>query len=527
MGNRIVATQCHHAPERARATRAAVARMALCAGALVSGASGAAPPVACASPRADTAGIPISLAPARDARTFYVRADGGDAVQCTGRADAAYPGSGSGKACAWKSPEIALPPSGPARISGGDTLLIGAGTYRIGDNGYLQPIPGGRSAATPTRVIGKPGTMPKIVGVGGIHRVLNLEGSSNVEVGRLEITDNSDCVFRHANPRVACNDAMAWARVGLYAKSSSNVWLHDLDIHGLAARGINAGLLSNWTLDRVRINRNGTAGWDGNVGDRGSDSGRMILRDVEIAWNGCGERVATGEPWACWAQSAGGYGDGFGTTETGGTWLIEDANVHHNTSDGLDLRYMDGADGTSVTVRRLRAVANAGNQLKIKGNALVEDSVLVGHCSFFRNRFFMGDEDLCRADGSTLQLVLTGGDTVTVRRNTIAGEGAVQIGHSEGDDSDRILVRDNLVMGFPYYRRPSRQSAFDGGKSRARIQSTGNIAWRVDECPDGARCEAPPKLANTTLAAFDARPLPGNPGGGKAGAMPCSAAAGR
>ena len=51
-----------------------------------------------------------------------------------------------------------------------------------------------------------------------------------------------------------------------------------------------------------------------------------------------------------------------------------DAFIHHNTSDGLDLRYMDGADGPNVTLRRIYSVANAGNQVKIKGNSLIENS---------------------------------------------------------------------------------------------------------------------------------------------------------
>jgi len=81
------------------------------------------------------------------AATYYVRADGGDAAQCNGRADAAYPGSGTAQNCAWKNPSIALPNSGTARIAGGDTLLIGAGTYQIGSGGYMQPIPSGTTTA--------------------------------------------------------------------------------------------------------------------------------------------------------------------------------------------------------------------------------------------------------------------------------------------------------------------------------------------------------------------------------------------
>src|SRR5688572_8930136 len=76
------------------------------------------------------------------AATFYVRTDGGDASQCTGRGDAAYSGSGTGQACAWKHPFFALAPNGTKRIAGGDTLLIGSGNYIIG-----QGAPGAGSCS--------------------------------------------------------------------------------------------------------------------------------------------------------------------------------------------------------------------------------------------------------------------------------------------------------------------------------------------------------------------------------------------
>lgn len=457
-------------------------------------------------------------------KTYHVRSDGGDASQCTGRSDAAYPGSGSARDCAWKNPDIALPPSGPPRIAGSDTLLIGSGSYQIGSSGQMQPIPSG-TPNMPTRVMGKSGAPPpRLIGIDGIHRVIDMDGSSNIVLGNLEITDGSDCVYRHSYPAAACTSSMPWARVGLYARASRNVHLHDINIHGMAARGIQAGGLADWTMERIRINTNGLAGWDGNVGTDGSNSGKMILRDMEIGWNGCGERVATGEPWACWAERTGGYGDGFGTTRTGGQWLIEDAFIHHNTSDGLDLRYMDGADGTRVTLRRIHAVANAGNQVKVKGNSLIENSVLVGHCMFFRNRYNMMDGDLCRSDGSTLQLVMTGNDTAVVRNNTLAGEGATQIGHSEGNFSDRVFVQNNVVIGFP--RRSERNSLprFYGGNSLAVKHFSSNLAWNVRSCPTGNLCGVDPKLADMSLSRFDADPLPGSPVIGKGAAVPCASA---
>ncbi|MFC5578034.1 choice-of-anchor Q domain-containing protein [Lysobacter niabensis] len=445
------------------------------------------------------------------ATTFYVRADGGDATQCNGRADAAYPGSGTAQACAWKNPNIALPNSGSARIAGGDTLLIGAGTYQIGSGGYMQKVPSGPSSTARTRILGKSGTTPKLVGVAGVHRVLNLDGSSNVEVGNLQITDNSDCVYNHSVSAAACSGSMPWARVGVYAAASSNVWLHDLNVHGMAKNGFNAGGLSNWTLERVKMNKNGAAGWDGNISSGGSNSGAMVMRDIEIAWNGCGEKVATGEPWACWAQQTGGYGDGFGTTDTGGQWLIEDAFIHHNTSDGLDLRYMNGADSTKVTLRRIYSVANAGNQVKIKGNSLIENSVLVGQCTYFRGKHYMTEGDLCRAYGSSLLLILTGGDTATVRHNTIAGEGDAQIAYGEGTSTDRVYVQNNLVVGFPYYANTGTQTSMAAGGAPAVKSFSGNMGWKVRSCPSGTTCTTDPKLTNMTLAAFDAEPLSGSP----------------
>ena len=441
------------------------------------------------------------------AATYYVRTDGGSAAQCTGRSDAAYPGSGSAQACAWNSPLVALPASGAARIAGGDTLYIGSGTYQIGS--AMQPVPSG-STSNRTRILGRTGgSVPKLAGINGIHRVIDLTNSSNVEIGHLEVTDLSDCVYGH--PSAGCQSGGAWARGGLYASNSKNVWLHDMNFHGLGARGIQAGGLTDWTLERVKLNRNGTAGWVGDLGSgSSSNSGNIVMRDIEIGWNGCGERVATGEAWACWGQQSGGYGDGLGTAATGGHWLIEDAYIHHNTSDGLDLLYMDGGNDSSVTLRRVYAVANAGNQVKVTGNALIENSVIVGHCTFFKGKYTMQDSESCRAYGATLLLNLTGNDTVTVRHNTLAGEGDAQIVHTGGQSSDRINILNNIAVGFPYFVN-GQARPFNAGNAPGTKSISGNLAWNVSSCPSGVSCSQNPKLANMSLAAFDAEPLAGSP----------------
>ncbi|MFU8833394.1 MAG: hypothetical protein ACNA7J_14745, partial [Wenzhouxiangella sp.] len=139
--------------------------------------------------------------PAASAATYYVRADGGSAAQCNGQTNAAYPGTGVNRACAWNHPFVALPPGGTPRIRGGDTLHIGTGNYRMGygapntqncsrnDSGscHMSPIPSGPTPAQPTRIIGQGHAQgctaaPELWGTEGASMVVNMHGSSNVEL---------------------------------------------------------------------------------------------------------------------------------------------------------------------------------------------------------------------------------------------------------------------------------------------------------------------------------------------------------
>ena len=64
------------------------------------------------------------------ATTYYVRTDGGSPAQCTGLADAPYPGSGTAQSCAWDHPFRALPPDGTPRIACADNQRVAAGDAR-------------------------------------------------------------------------------------------------------------------------------------------------------------------------------------------------------------------------------------------------------------------------------------------------------------------------------------------------------------------------------------------------------------
>ena len=96
---------------------------------------------------------------------------------------------------------------------------------------------------------------------------------------------------------------------------------------------------TDWHVEDVRIAANGWAGWDADIQGDDSNSGRLHFIGWVVEWNGCAESYPGGQPIGCWAQTAGGYGDGFGSGSTGGDWIIQDSAFLHNTSDGLDLLY--------------------------------------------------------------------------------------------------------------------------------------------------------------------------------------------
>ena len=483
------------------------------------------------------------------AATYHVRTDGGDSEQCDGRSDAAYPGKGGMQSCAWKHPFHALPPNKPARIAGGDTLVIHDGSYMMGFGAadtdacnsdsradcVMAPVPSGPSPGQPTRILGNSdkgqckGKMPQLWATERARTVLRLDDSSNVEVACLELTDHSSCIKGHNHAGNARGDTERcrtdaapfgeWGQYGIDARDSGNVVLRDLDIHGLAVNGIHAGRVRDWTLQRVKLRANGWAGWDGNLGKGGSssNSGRMVFSGGEISWNGCGERYPGKQVFGCWGQKQGGYGDGLGTARSGGQWLFEDMLVHHNTSDGLDLLYMDGSG--SVTVRRVRAEGNGGNQIKVAGPVTIENSIAIGSCAYFASfpTSNMIEADHCRAMGNTLSLTLTAGALATVRQNTITGQGDCLLITQGGNGASRVLVQNNVFLGGSEWRsKDGNHDAVCGHyaiDSDASVVFERNLFWKIkgDKCPAGNVCGSDPGLADASMAHFDATPRAGSP----------------
>jgi len=425
------------------------------------------------------------------ATTYYIRPDGGTPKQCTGKTNASYPRAGTGRACAWNHYFWALGWNGgaKARIRGGDTVIMD-GEYRIGYDPhrnwrggcletqtwecYPRPVPSGPSPGKKTKIYGKHYTAcsrSKAARLWGAERaphVLNLQGSDNVEIACLDITDKAQCGRAHPNPGYTCRrDAYPhgnWAEVGISAIDSENVLLKNVYVHGLGLSGVRAGRIQNWEIINSEIVGNPFSGWDGDLGypDVWADKGTIAFKRVKIEWNGCVERypdpLRRPAPNSCYNEMQGGYGDAFAPA-TGGpfagqrtTYSFTEVNISHNTSDGIDNLYLDGIDKTIVLRSRLEG--NTGQQLKFSGSGAVNDSKIIGNCGFFEGRAetYRGGAEFghCRAYGVALSwTVKTHGATLDIMGSTLYGQGDVIInsGGSVCNGSERLRIRNSILHG--------------------------------------------------------------------------------
>ena len=462
----------------------------------------------------------VALGAPASAENYFIRVDGGDHDQCNGRSDRALVAAVDKQSeCAWKHPFVALPPGKPARIAGGDSLSVRPGSYRMGLGAtgadacdrawpwdcHMPAIPSG-SLQRPTRISGagidgKCSIKPELWGAERAARIINLEGSNHIEISCLEITDHASCVEQHCHGGSCAGEVRAcpreqppfgdWSGTGIYASDSRAVSLRDLDVHGMAMRGIHAGRLRDWSLERVAIVGNGWSGWDGDLGKEGSSNlGTLEFREVEIAWNGCVERYPGREHFGCWGQSSGGYGDGLGTALSAGDWKFDRVKIHHNASDGLDLLYL--TPPASTTISNSKFYANAGNQIKTSGNAKVSANHINGDCGAL-GKVGLAVADHCRAGGNSLALGLKPGVSVTLEDNEIRGQGDCLVVVESGDQTSSVRMQGNRLFGSQQIVDPGKRSCgFYAHESKARVelkdnQFMGVRGWR---CPTGNSCSA-------------------------------------
>ncbi len=417
--------------------------------------------------------------------TYYVRTDGGTSTQCNGKYDIAYPGTGTGLNCAFESPFWALGANGGTPIMvGGDALIIGPGEYEIGYGApgavgsgcsvswtydcFLGAIPSG-VAGKPTRILGKGwdsgcSNNPVFWASGRAKRGLNLEASDWVEVQCLEITDKAQCGAGHigtpfdesssTSGGVVCQRNVypqgPYGGDGLYAIDSDNVYLRDINIHGMGYSGIATSRLSNWRLIDVVSSYNSQAGWSGDIDVTTNNSGYIEWIGGEINWNGCIESITTPGTVldrSCTGQGGGNYADGVGMNNTGGLWLFKDMEISHNVQDGLDLLYL--LNTGRVIIDNLHLTGNGGNALKT-GNTLdqniIRDTTVIGNCSATHDsNIYMnigGSATMCRAGGQPLAFA---GNTL-VERTTIYSNGSgVFLTTDRNSELAHVTFEDSII----------------------------------------------------------------------------------
>jgi hypothetical protein len=494
---------------------------------------------------------------------YYVRPDGGTAAQCTGLANAPYPGTGTGQACAWNNPMEALPPTlsnypHPARIKGGDTLIIEPGQYRIGwtngvydaphyqdpcDSRYasgctMQTIPSG-TPSRPTTILGAGwdsgcSAPPTLYGVQAVNQIFNLDGASNVVIACLDLTDHSHCTLNYQpDSSFKCDstwdaygapapDYGDWASQAIHAQDSNGVTLQDLDIHGFADEGVQAGRISNWTVTRVKVVGNGNAGWNGDLGGNNhnsTNSGTLKFTDLTVTWNGCQEDYPTlGKFINCYGQNEGGYGDGFSEAWTGGNFVFVRPQIYKNTQDGLDLLYANGTG--SITVDQGYFGMNAGNDLKTTGTATITNSVFDGDCSWFKDAGYPAGGDACRAGGGEFSQMNGPNQTVTFAFNTVTGNGDVLFGgdSTAADSSDVYRIVNNIFIGQSSYvpKNSGADAAFTWFSDTSypeKVTYDSNLVWHTRDttCDNtGILCHDP-LVTNETMNAFAPALLPNSP----------------
>lgn len=341
---------------------------------------------------------------ALQAGTWYVRPDGGDRSQCNGQVDAPYPGGGSNRPCAFKHPFYLFtkdpPLSGAADnpswvISGGDTVVIKNGEYRIGyktneQHGYWNftgcrgdafscynpPVPAG-TPEQPTRIVGEQwssgcASMPKLVGGIGVGAVLNLGGAKWVEVNCLDLSDYAQCGATALGSDFCVRGGFPksdYALRGILVNlETDNVTLRNLNVHGLASSGIQGRVGGTINADNVRIAGIAGGGWDTDDATHTYSNGALNWQNVTVEWAGCVEEypLRSANPYyKCFDQSHRGYGDGVGILADGMTINIDKSIFRYSVQDGVDILYITDEKDTDITITRSAAYGNGGQQWKL------------------------------------------------------------------------------------------------------------------------------------------------------------------
>ncbi len=343
-------------------------------------------------------------------------------------------------------------------ISGGDTVIVrqNPAGYTIGqdNNGtfggpsncvganygcYMPTIPSG-TAAKHTQILGEnyasctsDAAKTLLHGTWGVGFLINIQDSQFVDVSCFELADQAAC-GGNGNFTNVCTGSSNNANNGILETAlTGSVNVTDVFIHGLAGDGVHGATGVGNVYNRLHIRAMGSAGIDmdddpwqmGNI----SVAGGLSLLNSITEFTGCVEEypVVHNYPYIeCRDQTAGGYGDGFGTASTTGDWLFDHDIWRYNFQDGLDLLH---SGMNSLTVTNSQSYGNDGQAYKIGSGRTVifRNNIALTNCN--RIGQVIGDEPasaivpgvtLCRAaDG--IPINFDGQGTDIFQSNTYVG----------------------------------------------------------------------------------------------------------
>jgi hypothetical protein len=367
--------------------------------------------------------------------------------QCNGLANAPYPGSGVNQPCAFNDLRFLWDDqtSGNSAwvISGGDTVIIGGGPWRVGwdaasgqgagntwcngsangNSGCYNPtIPAG-TAGQHTRILGQNyascstgnttnnSSLTQIFGGFGVGEAINLAGAKYVDLECLEITRHSQCIARSSvyngagwhdpmqlNPGTSmCGAGDDTDSDGIVTdQNMHDITMQDLWIHGHASAGLQGPIGGLVTMKRVNISFNGMAGWNFSDSSASGDtpnapSAAVNASYVTMTGNGCFQEypiVHTQFPAvACYDLYSGGFGDSWSGQDTDfASFSCDHCVQNYNTKDGFIGPH---AHITNLSITNSSAYGNMGEQWKWgaadmsngPSTWVFENNLAVGNCT--------------------------------------------------------------------------------------------------------------------------------------------------
>ena len=280
-----------------------------------------------------------------------------------------------------------------------------------------------------------------------------------------------------------------------WSNTSTHDTLTDVRVHGLASAAMLGPTGDGDVFTYLDIIGNAAAGWNADAGDGKTGTGSLLVQNFTITWNGCAEEypIVDALPYSdCTDDSSphGGYGDGFGTATVASSpgWQahFDQGVVSYNTQDGLDALHLIGS-GSSMTITRVLAYGNMGQQIKVGGaSGTATNNLLVTNCNALRQAipgtpsgYNSKLGDFCRAADTGIEATVGANTTLTFDANTIysASSTGIEIDcdGSKGlcDSTSKVDFRNNIFVGFLNNKADGYPSGGTGDYSNPIYNGTG------------------------------------------------------